>query len=844
MKIKINKLLTALLLVILIFNFIYGNYAPVYGANGVEGAVNVLVNLLGGVVGIFTWIPRLIAMAIGLAANVLTAQVAYMDGATDSGTPTITITPFDIFFNKVKLLDVNFLDTSVGGTTGTIRTAIAKWYYVMRLISIAILLLILLYVGIRMAFASVASEKADYKRSLVDWSVSLALVFVLQYIIMFTVNANSAIVGALQKVCEAGDNDKISDAIAKIATTSLGASWEAVASTVIYCMIVLQTFAIVVKYMKRMLTIGFLIIISPLISITYSIDKMGDKQAQALNTWLKEFVYNVLIQPFHCVMYMAFVGVAFKLLVEPPTQSWAILDSGLASAVLAILCIKFIDDGEAIVRKIFGFGDADTLSPLETAAMAGAVIQGGKMAVGAATSVRKGINFAKENGLASSIRKDFTKAKDNREIGKRTKALMKEGKSESEARATATESVKEERRNKETAKRDNEQKKTRRERKIQAQMKKDLGEDKYKELSKNSKSKEYKQAHSKAEAKVPQSNSTGRKIGRAVGKAWNSNTGRYIRKTMIPAGVGLAIGSMAYGAGGTSAFAAFGAGSAVYKGTKEFAKTSTNTLATDLTERLEGDVSNTHETSKKVNEVYQRGNNGEYENNSNETKKLIEEIKRVLEGMGEEKGKDQILSAISLEMLKGKQDFDLNDILKKAVGEEKAADPKLQAACQAYADHKNDGYAYEQIKNAEAIGVSLDTLIDKVDSRIDYSLAKGSDNTQQSLPTGENNDSNDNQSQQTQNGGSSDENGEQHIRVDVNNITTHIMREEKVEEIVNRVDEADVNGVINEIDNKLREFSDIKPEDKTPEMNEQIKKFENVRDRLQERLKEKSMEDN
>ncbi len=41
-----------------------------------------------------------------------------------------------------------------------------------------------------------------------------------------------------------------------------------------------------------------LIIIAPLITITYSMDKMKDGQAQALNTWMREFMFNVLIQPF------------------------------------------------------------------------------------------------------------------------------------------------------------------------------------------------------------------------------------------------------------------------------------------------------------------------------------------------------------------------------------------------------------------------------------------------------------------------------------------------------------------------------------------------------------------
>jgi hypothetical protein len=42
--------------------------------------------------------------------------------------------------------------------------------------------------------------------------------------------------------------------------------------------------------------VGFLILISPLITISYAIDKMGDGRAQALNNWFKEFIYNVIIQ--------------------------------------------------------------------------------------------------------------------------------------------------------------------------------------------------------------------------------------------------------------------------------------------------------------------------------------------------------------------------------------------------------------------------------------------------------------------------------------------------------------------------------------------------------------------
>ena len=67
--------------------------------------------------------------------------------------------------------------------------------------------------------------------------------------------------------------------------------------------------------MKRFLMVGFLIVISPLITITYSIDKAGDGKAQAFSTWLKEFMVNILIQPLHALIYLVFVLMAKRLIL-------------------------------------------------------------------------------------------------------------------------------------------------------------------------------------------------------------------------------------------------------------------------------------------------------------------------------------------------------------------------------------------------------------------------------------------------------------------------------------------------------------------------------------------------
>ena len=58
----------------------------------------------------------------------------------------------------------------------------------------------------------------------------------------------------------------------------------------IYCTLCSNDIYIFITYVKRMITIAFLIMIAPIITITYSIDRMGDGKSQALNKWFKEYI--------------------------------------------------------------------------------------------------------------------------------------------------------------------------------------------------------------------------------------------------------------------------------------------------------------------------------------------------------------------------------------------------------------------------------------------------------------------------------------------------------------------------------------------------------------------------
>lgn len=64
--------------------------------------------------------------------------------------------------------------------------------------------------------------------------------------------------------------------------------------------------------------------------------------------WFKEYVFNVLIQPFHLIIYTVLVGSAIEL--------------ATTSLIYAVVAIYFIIPAEKLLRKFFGFDNAGTLS--------------------------------------------------------------------------------------------------------------------------------------------------------------------------------------------------------------------------------------------------------------------------------------------------------------------------------------------------------------------------------------------------------------------------------------------------------------------------------------------------
>lgn len=297
------------------------------------------------------------------------------------GIPIVRYSPEEIFSNRVPALDANFITPKPWGVqeqdersvTQLIHDTIASWYVTLRNLAIIALLSVLLYVGIRIIISSTASDKAKYKQMLIDWLVALCILFFLHYVMTFILTLTETITDGIANSTEDivvgiyDENNQIvknywgEDLIYKTDLTGLCRLkvqsrdlTEKLVYLIMFIALVIYTVMFTWTYVKRAITMAFLTLVAPLISITYPIDKISDGKAQAFNIWLREFIFNALLQPFHLLIYTIFLGSSIEIATENP--------------IFAILFLAFISPAEKLLRKMFGFDKSETTGGLNTAA--------------------------------------------------------------------------------------------------------------------------------------------------------------------------------------------------------------------------------------------------------------------------------------------------------------------------------------------------------------------------------------------------------------------------------------------------------------------------------------------
>lgn len=254
--------------------------------------------------------------------------------------------------NKYDMFNIKYLiepekATSSEGMIKTLANNIAIWFVGIRNLSAVIIAIILVYIGIRLALATVAEEKAEYKKMLMGWLEGIVLLFLLHYIIILFIYLSDWIINILKGVMTKDSSAmKLEENILKNINKNIfktSSKWGWILYSTFYILLTASEIQIFIFYVSRFIKIAYLIIISPLVCATYSIDKIKDGSAQAFENWVREFAIAVLEQPLQLLIYVIFIDSAGEILYR--------------NMLLAIIFFLLVPYGGRIFKSVLKFGE-------------------------------------------------------------------------------------------------------------------------------------------------------------------------------------------------------------------------------------------------------------------------------------------------------------------------------------------------------------------------------------------------------------------------------------------------------------------------------------------------------
>lgn len=267
----------------------------------------------------------------------------------------------------IILPNFSFAATEIN-TVLLIKEAIATWYYIIRFIAVAVMLVVLIFIGIKIALSNIASDRAFYQRMLMDWVAGMVLVFGIHYIMLFILELNQTIVNTVASVGEEiyeadpaeyggldykeKDNEDIESSIFETVRTRAydPKLINGTMGMIMYIYLVYYAYKFTFIYLKRYLMVGILTLMAPAVAVSYAFTKVLTGKTKIFSTWLKEYFFNVILQSIHAIIYVTFVMSALKLSLN-----------SLSGMLLSFILLNFMSKADKIFRTIFAIGGGGSL---------------------------------------------------------------------------------------------------------------------------------------------------------------------------------------------------------------------------------------------------------------------------------------------------------------------------------------------------------------------------------------------------------------------------------------------------------------------------------------------------
>lgn len=182
---------------------LYALTNPNYYDNDNNGFIEYISNVLGQAMlsgaGVLGKPLALIVNIVGLILFIVLYIIFVVSGLANN----IVVFPFPdtIVFNGVSMLDPNFINPTgdSGAIVSIMQGVIQNIYYSFFVLAGSVFVIAAVAIGIKLAFSSIASEKAQYKTAIKHYLIGILLLFLMHFILtgMFAIN---------EKICMEASN--------------------------------------------------------------------------------------------------------------------------------------------------------------------------------------------------------------------------------------------------------------------------------------------------------------------------------------------------------------------------------------------------------------------------------------------------------------------------------------------------------------------------------------------------------------------------------------------------------------------------------------------------------------
>lgn len=314
--------------------------------------------------------------------------------------------PDQIVFNGIPMLDPNFINPTNDdkAIVNVMSSTIQKLYYSFFSLAGTVFVLAAVIIGIKLAFSSIASEKAQYKDAIKHWLTGLAALFLMHFILagMFAINEQVCI--SASKLCNKVDItlNLVSD-VSDIGSTIKGAvstvaGWISedagnavkefgdvkfsgyggviikfalnglLKGDIIYSIglsIMLgQTFTLLIMYFKRVFYCIILGMVAPLVVAMDTIQKVvTGRDSGVLKNWFQNMIAIIFNQSFQAIFMCISVLIIGKFSGNKDSSN------DMLVALISVVTLNAIMKFDKLFKEILGIKDSKIMGGFNENAM-------------------------------------------------------------------------------------------------------------------------------------------------------------------------------------------------------------------------------------------------------------------------------------------------------------------------------------------------------------------------------------------------------------------------------------------------------------------------------------------